>query len=135
MEPQRQNKRLAIVPALNEQGAVARVVAEIIAARPDFDVLVVDDGSTDHTAREADRAGAITLRHPFNLGIGGAVQSGYQYALENGYEMAVQIDGDGQHDPNELAKLVDRLESEPRVDLVYGSRFTGDGHYKSPLAR
>lgn len=129
------NTRLAIVPALNEHGAIARVVAEIRAAAPDFDVLVVDDGSSDATAAAAESAGAITLRHPFNLGIGGAVQSGYIYALNNGYEMAVQIDGDGQHPPEQLQKLVDRLLADPPVDLVYGSRFLGEGDYEQSLPR
>lgn len=129
------NTRLAIVPAFNEAHSIARVVTEIRQAAPDFDVLVIDDGSTDATARLAERAGAITLRHPINLGIGGAVQSGYRFALENGYEMAVQIDGDGQHPPEELHKLVDRLEADPPVDLVYGSRFLGKGEYEQSLPR
>lgn len=129
------NTRLAIVPAYNEQNAIARVVARIKAAQPDFDVLVVDDGSVDNTAALAQAAGALTLRHPINLGIGGAVQSGYQFALNNGYEMAVQIDGDGQHPPTELRKLVARLESDPPVDLVYGSRFLGEGDYDQSFSR
>ncbi|MFY9488623.1 MAG: glycosyltransferase family 2 protein [Solirubrobacterales bacterium] len=129
------NTRLAIVPALNEGASVARVVKAIRTAAPDFDVLVIDDGSVDDTAAVAERAGAVTLRHPFNLGIGGAVQNGYRYALENGYEMAVQIDGDGQHPATELYKLVERLESDPSVDLVYGSRFLGHGEYEQTFAR
>lgn len=135
MRPMPANTRLAIVPAYNEAHAIAGVVAAIHDAAPDFDVLVVDDGSSDHTVRLAEHAGAITLRHPINLGIGGAVQSGYQFALENGYEMAVQIDGDGQHPPSELGKLVDRLLAEPSVDLVYGSRFLGVGDYDQSLSR
>lgn len=129
------NTRLAIVPAFNEQGSIARVVANIKKAAPAFDVLVVDDGSADATARLAEAAGAITLRHPINLGIGGAVQSGYQFARDNDYEFAVQIDGDGQHPPSELHKLVTRIESEPAVDLVYGSRFLGEGDYDQSLSR
>lgn len=129
------NKRLAIVPAYNEEHSIIKVIDAIGAAAPEFDVLVVDDGSADATARLADAAGAITLRHPINLGIGGAVQSGYRFALENDYEMAVQIDGDGQHPPDELHKLVDRLHAEPRVDLVYGSRFLGVGEYDQSLPR
>ncbi|MGH2906444.1 MAG: glycosyltransferase family 2 protein [Solirubrobacterales bacterium] len=130
-----QNDRLAIVPAYNEQEAIARVIGAINEAAPDFDVVVIDDGSTDKTAVTAQAAGASVVIHPFNLGIGGAVQSGYQFALANGYEMAVQIDGDGQHPASELRKLVERLEAEPTVDLVYGSRFLGDGEYKQTFAR
>lgn len=128
-------KRLAIVPAYNEEHSIASVIADLHEHAPDFDVLVVDDGSADATAQLAERAGATTLRHPINLGIGGAVQSGYKFALVNDYEMAVQVDGDGQHPPEELHKLVERLESDPRVDLVYGSRFLGEGEYDQSLPR
>lgn len=128
-------RRLAIVPAYNEEHSIAEVVNAIHAAAPEFDVLVVDDGSTDATAALADRAGAITLRHPINLGIGGAVQSGYRFALANDYEMAVQIDGDGQHPPSELSKLVDRLTADPPVDMVYGSRFLVQDGYDQSLPR
>ena len=100
------NRSLAIVPALNEQGSIERVVSAIKSENPEFDVLVVDDGSGDATAERAQNAGAVGLIHPIKLGIGGAVQSGYQFALANGYEYAVQIDGDGQHPPGELAKPV-----------------------------
>lgn len=129
------NTRLAIVPAFNEAHSIADVVLAIKTATPDFDVLVVDDGSADATASLAVRAGATVLQHPINLGIGGAVQSGYRFAIDNGYEMAVQIDGDGQHPPTELPKLVDRLLAEPAVDLVYGSRFLGEGDYDQSLPR
>ncbi len=128
-------KKLAIVPAYNEEGAIARVVTAIREVTPEFDVVVIDDGSTDRTARAAVDAGARVVIHPINLGIGGAVQSGYQFALANEYDMAVQIDGDGQHPASELPKLVDRLEAEPSVDLVYGSRFLGEGEYKQTFAR
>lgn len=129
------NKRLAIVPALNEESSIAAVVQQLKIHAPTFDVLVVDDGSTDDTARKAEAAGARVVIHPINLGIGGAVQSGYQFALAGGYEMAVQVDGDGQHPPEELAKLVERLEAEPRADMVTGSRFLGEGDYKQTAAR
>ena len=129
------NSRLAIVPAYNEEHAIARVVENLHRHVPDFDVLVVDDGSVDKTAVCAEAAGARVLIHPINLGIGGAVQSGYQFALAGGYEMAVQVDGDGQHPPEELLKLAARLESEPKVDMVTGSRFLGEGDYKQTFAR
>lgn len=128
-------KRLAIVPALNEADSIAQVVGRLHTDAPDFDVLVIDDGSVDNTASAAEAAGARVLIHPINLGIGGAVQSGYQFALANGYEMAVQVDGDGQHPPAELAKLVARLEAEPAVDMVTGSRFLGEGDYAQTFAR
>lgn len=128
-------KRLAIVPAYNEGAAIERVIGALHDKAPDFDVLVIDDGSTDDTAAKAEGAGAAVLIHPINLGIGGAVQSGYQYALAHDYDYAVQVDGDGQHPPEELAKLVERIESEPAVDMVTGSRFMGDGEYKQTVAR
>ena len=87
------------MPAYNEERTIRSVVERVRRESPGFDVVVVDDGSTDCTAQLAEAAGAKVLRHPFNLGIGGAVQSGYRYAFDEGYELAVQVDGDGQHDP------------------------------------
>src|SRR3954471_2255541 len=107
---------LAVVPTYNEEGTVARVVTRIHEQAPEFEVVVVDDGSTDATAEQAEKAGARVVRHPFNLGIGGAVQSGFTYALENGYDRLVQIDGDGQHDPPELPKLGGGVGEGPRGD-------------------
>jgi glycosyltransferase involved in cell wall biosynthesis len=131
-------KLLAIVPAYNEAGAISSTVAELRAHAPEWDVLVVDDGSTDETARLARTAGARVLRMPFNLGIGGAVQSGYQYALEHGYQVAVQVDGDGQHDPRYLPILLDHLRDDPDLNMVTGSRFLDpeDAHgYRSSASR
>jgi glycosyltransferase involved in cell wall biosynthesis len=116
-------RKLAIVPAYNEEATVASVVGELRRHAPDFDVLVVDDGSTDATGQRARDAGARVLRMPFNLGIGGSVQAGYQYALEGDYDYAVQVDGDGQHDPRELRKLTAVLHARPEVHMVTGSRF------------
>jgi glycosyltransferase involved in cell wall biosynthesis len=127
---------LAVVPAYNEEGTVARVVTRIHEQAPEFDVVVVDDGSTDSTAEQAERAGAKVVRHPFNLGIGGAVQSGFTYALENGYDRLVQIDGDGQHDPGELRKLIDAMDEDRSLDMVCGSRFmTPESEYVAPISR
>jgi hypothetical protein len=131
-------KHLAIVPAYNEEASVASVVQDLHDHAPGFDVLVVDDGSTDATARRARDAGAHVLRMPFNLGIGGTVQAGYQYALEHDYDIAVQVDGDGQHDARELQKLVQHLRQHPTVDMVTGSRFLEaceDGSFQSTAPR
>jgi glycosyltransferase involved in cell wall biosynthesis len=131
-----QLRKLAIVPAYNEQGMVGRVVREIRRHAPDFDVLVVDDGSTDDSAAEAEASGAIVLRHPFNTGIGGAMQSGFKYALRNDYDVAAQVDGDGQHKPAHLEDLLAKLHtSGDEADMVCGSRFRGDPGYKVPIGR
>src|SRR4029453_12391727 len=97
-----QLRKLAIVPAYNEADMVARVVRDINRQAPDFDVVVIDDGSIDETAALAEAEGAAVIRHPFNLGIGGAMQSGYKYALRHGYDVAVQAAGAGQHKPRTL---------------------------------
>ncbi len=103
---------------------------------PDFDIVVIDDGSTDTTAAHAEAQGAVVIRHPFNLGIGGAMQSGYKYALRHGYDVAVQIDGDGQHKPEYLPDLLAALQTEgDEADMVTGSRFLGEPGYKVPLGR
>ena len=117
------SRNLAIVPAYNEEASVAFVVRDLREHAPAFDVLVVDDGSTDATSRAAREAGAITLRMPFNLGIGGTVQAGYQYALDNGYDYAIQVDGDGQHEAREVSTLLAHLHAHRDVDMVTGSRF------------
>lgn len=112
---------LVIVPALNEEAAIAGVVSDTRRALG-AEVVVVDDGSTDGTGDAARSAGGIVLRHPFNLGVGAAVRTGLRYALENGYETVLQLDGDGQHDPGDASLLLSRLE-EGDVDVVVGSRF------------
>ena len=116
------SRKLAIVPAYNEEAAVGATVRELL-RHSDFDVLVIDDGSADATAAVAAQAGAAVVSLPFNLGIGGAVQAGYQYALGGGYDYAVQVDGDGQHDPRELQRLLDHLTAHPELNMVTGSRF------------
>ncbi len=131
------NRNLAIVPAHNEVAAIGATIAAIHRWAPDFDVLVIDDGSADSTGERASAAGAAVLRLPFNLGIGGAMQSGYIYALEHDYEVAVQVDGDGQHDPRYIPELLERLRGEDELNMVTGSRFLdpeGDG-YRSSAAR
>lgn len=131
------NEKLAIVPAHNEAEAIVSTIASIHRWAPDFDVVVIDDGSTDRTGELAAAAGARVLRMPYNLGIGGAMQAGYIYAKENRYEVAVQVDGDGQHDPRQIQDLLDCLEAHPGLNMVTGSRFLdsdGDG-YRSSAAR
>ena len=127
-------RRVAIVPALNEAQTIAGVVKEIRAVDPGFEILVIDDGSTDDTPAEARRAGALVARLPYNVGIGGAVQTGYQYARDHGFQVAVQIDGDGQHDPAELALLLEPIAAD-RADMVVGSRFLEAGDYRPSFAR
>jgi glycosyltransferase involved in cell wall biosynthesis len=125
---------LAIVPAFNEAATIAEVVSEIRDFGPELEVLVVDDGSTDATSAIAEAAGASVLRLPINLGIGGAVQAGYLYAFEQGFDLAVQVDGDGQHDASELGRLLEPIVTK-RADLVIGTRFAGEQSYRAPLAR
>jgi glycosyltransferase involved in cell wall biosynthesis len=112
------------VPAWNEELSVARTVAQVKETNPGVDVLVVDDGSSDRTAEQAADAGARVARLPFNLGVGGAMRTGYRYAQRHGYDVAVQIDADGQHDPSFLPTLLERLDG---ADIVIGARFARDG--------
>src|SRR5207244_2775751 len=110
-------------------------VDAIHAASAAFDVVVVDDGSRDDTAAIARSRGAAVVRLPYNLGIGSAVQTGFKYALERGYEMAVRLDGDGQHDAGELPRLLVPIVRGD-ADIVTGSRFVdGSGDYRPPLGR
>jgi glycosyltransferase involved in cell wall biosynthesis len=131
MSPER---RVAIVPAYNEEQAIGRVVAELLAFDPSLDVVVVSDGSVDATAANAEAAGARVLRLPFNLGIGGAVQTGFRYAWEQGYDLAVRCDGDGQHVPSELPKVIEPVVAG-QADIAVGSRFVGGAGYKPSASR
>ena len=115
---------VAIVPALNEEACIGRVVDEIRAFDAGFEIVVIDDGSTDGTATAARKTGAHVISLPFNLGIGGAMQTGFLYARTHGFELAVQIDGDGQHIPSEVRRLVEPI-LDGRADLVVGTRFVG----------
>jgi len=126
--------KVALVPAHNEERTVAGVVEEIKGFDPTFDVVVIDDGSTDRTAETAENAGAHVVRLPYNLGIGGAVQTGIQYARDHGFDLAVQVDGDAQHPPREIPKLVGPI-IDGSADLVIGSRFLGTGDYEPPVSR
>jgi glycosyltransferase involved in cell wall biosynthesis len=128
-------RTVAIVPAWNEAGAIGGVVDEILAFDPAVTVVVVDDASTDDTTAVASSHGATVLRLPFNVGIGGAVQTGFRYARDEGYEIAVRLDGDGQHDASELGSLLAPVRTGD-TDLVIGSRFVDPGgSYRPPFAR
>jgi glycosyltransferase involved in cell wall biosynthesis len=127
-------RRLAIVPAYKEGAMIGKVIEEIRVADPELEIVVVDDGSPDDTALAASRAGAPVIRLPYNLGIGGAMQTGYRYALERGFDLAVQIDGDGQHDPQDFFRLIAPIV-ERRADLVIGTRFTGEKFYLGTFTR
>jgi glycosyltransferase involved in cell wall biosynthesis len=122
-------RSIAIVPAYNEERSIGQVLKEIRATDPDLEIVVINDASTDGTARVAASAGVSVVNLPFNLGIGGAVQTGYQYALEHGFEFAIQVDGDGQHDPREIAEVLEPI-IDGRADLVVGTRFAKGGGYR-----
>lgn len=122
----RPRRVLVVVPAWNEQAVIASVLAELQQVRPDLDVLVVDDGSTDTTSAVAAAAGATVVTMPFNVGVGGAMRAGFLYAHRHGYDGVVQVDADGQHDPRHLEPLLDRLGD---CDVAIGSRFAGAGNY------
>ena len=124
---------LAIVPAFNERASIAGVIADLRASA-NIDVLVVDDGSGDGTAAAAVAAGARVVTLPFNLGIGAAVQTGYVLAQDGDYDIAIQVDGDGQHPATEIAVLIEALATSG-ADVVIGSRFLGTGEFRSTRAR
>ena len=127
-------RRLAIVPAFNEEGSIGGVIDEIRAFDPGFEILVIDDGSRDRTARIAQARRVHVVKLPFNLGIGAAMQTGFRFALENDFDVAVQIDGDGQHDPAELPAILEPIV-EGDADLVIGSRFSGAEGFRSSFVR
>jgi|SRR5919201_1020430 glycosyltransferase involved in cell wall biosynthesis len=127
-------RALAIVPAWNEERDLPSVLQELRRDAPSWDVCVVDDGSSDATAAVARAAGALVLRLPINLGIGGAVQTGYLWARDHGYDVAAQIDGDGQHDPSDLTAALDPILAG-RADIVIGSRYLGAGGFRSSRLR
>jgi len=124
---------LIVVPAYNEAGSLPNLLRTIHAECPAYDVVVIDDGSTDSTRRcVAEMSRVISL--PTNLGIGGAVQTGLQVAFREDYDIAVQVDGDGQHPPREVHRLIEAIH-ESGYDMVVGSRFRGEGGFKSTAAR
>ena len=118
---------LVAIPAFNEVGTIAEVIRRVRAELPEADVVVVDDGSGDATAKEAQRAGADVLVLPFNCGVGAALGAAYRYAHRNGYGIVVHVDADGQHDPALIPQLLAGLSD---ADLVVGARFAGFGDYR-----
>ena len=128
-------KKLIIIPAYNESENIVGTVRDIEENAPEFDYIIINDCSTDNTLEICKQNHFNYVNLPINLGIGGAVQTGYKYAKEYGYDLAVQVDGDGQHDPAFLQKMADYLE-EHKLDMVIGSRFiTNEGFQSSALRR
>ena len=131
-------KIIAIIPAYNEQEAIGAVVRDVRKHIPGADVLVINDGSTDLTEQRAKESGALVVSLPYNLGIGGAVQTGYKYAKDFGYDIAIRFDGDGQHRPADAHKLLEPIECG-QADVVIGSRYIETGReaksYKSSFCR
>jgi glycosyltransferase involved in cell wall biosynthesis len=130
----RKMRPLALIPAFNEASSLEDVIKRIEAAQPGLAVAVIDDGSTDETSAVARRAGAHLLRLPFNMGYGVALQTGYKFALREGYDCVVQLDGDGQHEPADIPALLDVI-ARREADLALGSRFLGAAGYRPPLFR
>lgn len=119
---------LVIMPAWNEEATVGTTVLEVLGQPERLDVLVVDDGSTDATAREASKAGAEVLRLPFNMGVGGAMRAGFKFAQRHGYDAVIQVDADGQHNANDITSVIAGLE---HADICIGARFAERGSYKA----
>ena len=125
---------LIIIPAYNESENIENIVDEITSGYPQYDYVVVNDGSSDDTARILKKRGYNHINCPINLGIGGAIQTGYRYAKENDYEIAVQIDGDGQHDPAYIGEIIDPI-LKGEADYVIGSRFVNKEGFQSSFTR
>jgi len=117
---------LVAIPAWNEEGSIADVIAKVREHRPDADILVVNDGSTDKTAVRAAEAGAVVVSLPFNVGVGGAMRTAFLFARREGYQAMVQVDADGQHDPADLDRVLGGLDG---ADVVVGTRFHPDSMY------
>src|SRR3990172_8360776 len=126
---------IIIIPAFNEEGNIPSLIEVIRSKVSEADVLIIDDGSADRTARVAEKAGALVARLPFNMGYGAALQTGFKYALMNRYRYVIQMDADGQHDPDSIRTLLEELKKED-ADVVIGSRFMdGKELYKTHWTR
>ena len=129
--PSANSRLLIVIPAWNEEEVLSGVLESVKVEKPSFaDILVVSDGSTDATADIARASGVAVLDLPLNLGVGGAMRAGFQYAKRMGYEYACQLDADGQHDPTEIETLIETASFEG-ADVVIGSRFAGKGDYRA----
>lgn len=126
MSQARRHDILVIMPAWNESEAVGNTVQEVFDYGPPCDVLVIDDGSRDSTAKVARKAGATVIQLPFNMGVGGAMRTGFKYAKIHGYERVIQVDADGQHDPRDIQAVLDGLA---HADIAIGARFANKGDY------
>jgi glycosyltransferase involved in cell wall biosynthesis len=124
--PSRLQRTLIVMPAFNEEASVGNIIKEVFLKAPGVTVLVVDDGSRDATGQVARNAGAYVATLPFNLGVGGAMRTGFRFAVERGFDNVVQVDADGQHNPVEIEALLEQLDNS---DLVLGARFAGQGSY------
>lgn len=127
------NNFAVIIPAYNEAGRILSTIAGVRRVS-DADIIVVDDGSDDNTAEEARATGALIIKLSSNLGYGAALQAGFKYALDKGYEFAIQMDADGQHDPLSIKALISPILND-EVDITIGSRFLDKGNYKAPFVR
>lgn len=127
-------KIMVVIPAYNEEKNISGVVKAVKSHHPEVDAVVINDGSRDRTGLEAQGAGAFVINLPQNLGIGGAVQTGYIYAKTKGYDAVIQIDGDGQHNPKDLSRLIDSIAKD-EADMVIGSRFVKKTDYESSKMR
>jgi glycosyltransferase involved in cell wall biosynthesis len=140
MAQESQERVLVIIPAFNEEKNIATVIGGVKEHLPGAEILIVDDGSRDQTRQKAEAEGARVISHPYNLGYGAALQTGYKFALKAGEEMTVQMDGDGQHDPFFIGALLETIRKGD-ADIVIGSRFLDaesrrdDSPYRAPFVR
>ena len=128
------SRRIVLIPAYNEEKSIGDVVTRTQSCVPEFDVVVINDGSTDGTGAILEQMGVDQIVHPFNLGYGASIETGLRYALRAGYDVVITLDGDGQHDPSEIRNLVECLDAQ-RADYVIGSRFVHERRYSGGMAR